>query len=297
MKPKNTLFFGTPQLSADILHHLLTCQTCQSNLKIVGVVTQPDRPQKRNQTLGNSPVTKIAEKYHLPVFKPEKLDPENLSHIKLLKPNLFLVIAYGQIIPQIYLDTPSIGTINIHYSLLPKYRGALCLSQAIKNLDEETGVTLMLMDEQLDHGPIIDQKSLPISSTDDVSSLQTKLEPLTINLLHTSLSKFLNQKIHPTPQDDSLATYTPKTDTRNHQSAYITWETVKNAINGHHFQKTCALIRSNNPEPGTWTKINNQEIKILQVTTNQDKLEIVSVQLPGKKPISWQQFISGHPQT
>jgi methionyl-tRNA formyltransferase len=297
MVQKNTVLFGTPQFTADILKHILTCQTCQSNLKIVGVVTQSDQPQNRNQFLSPSPVAKIASLHHLPTFKPEKLDSENLSHLKLLKPEIFLVIAYGQIIPKNYLDTPTEGTFNIHYSLLPKYRGALCLSEAIKNQERETGVTLMLMDEQLDHGPIIDQKSIFISPTDDVFSLQTKLEPATLNLLHTSLPDCLNHKIIPTPQDNSKATYTPKTSTRTRQTAFITWETVKNAVNGHHFQKTCALIRSNNPEPGSWTKINNQEIKILQVTTNQDKLEILSVQLPGKKPISWQQFISGHPQT
>jgi methionyl-tRNA formyltransferase len=294
MTPLNTIFFGTPQFAASLLKHIKNCPICQKNLHISGVVTQPDKPLGRKKLLTSSPVAVEADKHHLPVFKPQKPNSENLAHLKLLKPNLFLVIAYGQIIPPDYLNTPSFGTLNIHYSLLPKYRGALCLSEAIKNEDKETGVTLMLMDKKLDHGPIIAQKSLSISPDDDVASLQTKLEPLVIDILHTSLPDFLKNLPTPTPQDESLATYTPATKTRNHQSAFIPVDIFLAAISGQNAAGISALIRSQNPDPGAWTKISDTELKILQVSLENNRLLPLSVQIPGKSPISWTQFLSGH---
>ncbi|HEX9008407.1 MAG TPA: methionyl-tRNA formyltransferase, partial [Patescibacteria group bacterium] len=137
MAKPNLIYIGSPEFSAQILEHLLTTGI----VNVVGVVTQPDKPQGRKQLIVPSPVAQMAANYDLPVFKPAKLDEANLSHLKLLKPDIFLVVSYGKIIPQSWLDLPTIGTFNIHFSLLPKYRGALCISEAIKNQDVETGVT------------------------------------------------------------------------------------------------------------------------------------------------------------
>src|SRR5689334_3526216 len=139
MQKKKLIYFGSPDFAGQILETLLN----HPDIDVVGVVTQPDKPLGRQQILTPSPVAQIADKHELPIFKPEKLDDNNLAHIKLLKPDLFLVVAYGKIIPQTWLNTPTLKTLNIHFSLLPKYRGALCVSEALKNGDLETGVTLM----------------------------------------------------------------------------------------------------------------------------------------------------------
>lgn len=290
---KNIVFFGSPLFSAEILKSILKTPDYQ----VIGVVTTPDRPIGRKQLLTPSPVAQLAQDHNLPTYKPTKLDDNNLSHLKLLKPDLFLVVSYGQIIPQNWLDTPSIGTFNLHFSLLPKYRGALCISEAIKNQDQNTGVTLMKMDAQLDHGPIISQLSTPIDKDDNVATLTTKLTQLGQETLASKLPEICAQNYPSTPQDENLVTYTPSHKTISHQTAFIPYQDIEKAIQKDG-QKIHALIRSLNPEPGAWTKINNQEIKVISSSLDQDnKLVLNTVQIPGKNPISWKQFLSGHSQT
>jgi methionyl-tRNA formyltransferase len=269
MKPIKLVYFGTPDFSGQILESLIK----NPNINVVGVVTKPTA----------SLIIQLADKHNLPLFKPSKLDQSNLQHIKLLNSDIFLVAAYGQIIPKLWLDTPKIATLNIHFSLLPKYRGALCVSEAIKNQDQETGVTLMQVDEQLDHGPIITQKKINININDNVETLTQKLTLLAISLLSRVEPVMRVQPVK--PQNHQKATYTPSLKTRTRQSAFIKTLTTKNP------KKLHALIRSLNPDPGAWTIINNQELKILETKLTPDnKLEISTIQLPGKTPISWQQF-------
>ena len=276
IKSKKIIYFGSPAFSAEILSSLLP--------NIVGVVTNPDRPTP-------TPVAQLALDNHLPVFKPEKLDDANLAHLKLLKPDFFLVVSYGKFFPPSWLTMP---TLNIHFSLLPKYRGALCIQEAIKNQDQETGVTLMCMAEKMDAGPIIAQSKVNIDINDNVATLTTRLTQSAINLL----SKFsiLNTKFS-IPQDDSQASYTPSHKTLNHANAFIDFEIVKAALNGTNAAKIHALIRSLNPEPGAWTRIGNLEVKITKTTLNSRFLILDSIQLPGKSPTSWQQFLAGHSST
>jgi len=271
MKPLKLIYFGTPDFSGQILESLIK----NSNINVVGVVTKPTA----------SLVIQLAGKHNIPLFKPNKLDQSNLQHIKLLNADIFLVAAYGQIIPKTWLETPKIACLNIHFSLLPKYRGALCVSEAIRNQDKQTGVTLMKMDEKLDHGPIITQEKLTININDNVTTLTQKLTQLAISLLSgvQPLWEVEPQK----PQNHKRATYTPSLTTRTRQSAFIPNFRTKNP------QKLHALIRSLNPDPGAWTKINGQELKILETNLNKNELEIIRVQLPGKTPISWQQFLAG----
>jgi methionyl-tRNA formyltransferase len=281
--PINLVFFGTPKFSTTILEALLK----EKGINLVGVVTQKDKPVGRKGLITPSPVALKAKELNLPLFKPNKLDQSNLEHIKLLKPDLFLVVAYGQIIPPVWLNTPSIATLNIHYSLLPKYRGALCVSEAIKNQDKKTGVTLMKMDQDLDHGPIIAQKKQTIDIADNVETLTQKLTQKSLSLLPL-LTKV--KTLTYTPQDHSKATTTPLIKSRTRNSAFIKTLKVKNPESLH------ALIRSLNPEPGAWTKINDQELKILETRLIQKdskkpaRLEITKLQLPGKNPITWRQF-------
>lgn len=304
----NLVYFGSPSFSADILESLIT--NPPENIKVVAVVTNPDRPTGRHQRLSPSPVAQLAQQHHLPIFKPDKLNSSNLAHIKLLNPHLFLIAAYGKIIPPDWLDLPQIAPLNLHFSLLPQYRGALCIHEAIKNQDQSTGVTLMEVDTGLDHGPIIAQTKQSISLSDDSASLTKKLTKKAIQLTKIVLPVYLNWHQHktttpniphikiylpPQPQDHTQATYTPPASSLNHASAYIPWPNLRQAIKGHQSAIIHALIRSLNPQPGAWTNINHQPLKILSTTLKQDRLEIDRIQLPGKNPITWTQFLSGHP--
>ncbi len=291
----NLVYFGSPQFSAEILESILVARP--PAYVVCGVVTSPDKPTGRKQELTTSPVAKLAARYDLPVFKPEKLDGANLTHLKLLKPDIFLVVSYGQFIPQSWLEAPTHGCYNIHFSLLPKYRGALCISEAIKNQDQETGVTLMKMDDKLDHGPIIAQSKVSIDINDNVADLTKKLTQAAILLLNEYLPMLVSSPSH--PQDDSLASYTPLIRTRGRASAFVPWSEIEpclaqSKISNLKSPILHALIRSLNPDPGAWTKIDNLELKIIKTKLKDKVLEIDTVQLPGKKPISWQQFTSGH---
>ncbi len=330
-KMKNLVYFGSPEFSAQILESIIKSKS----VNVVGVVTTPDKPTGRKQLLTPSPLALLAEHYHLPTYKPAKLDEANLAHLKLLKPDIFLVVSYGKIVPQSWLDTPSLGTFNVHFSLLPKYRGALCISESLKNQDTETGVTLMEMDALLDHGDIIAQQKVTIDINDNVSTLITKLTQAAKEILEHKLPEICAQNYAKTPQDESLATFTPSHRTQTHATAFIPWNTIKNALTSENSKlssETHALIRSLNPEPGAWTiipkspvgvdprvdpKSTPTEIKILKTSlinsslrggnptvypgqqagwqSHSTKLIIETVQMPGKQPISWKQFLSGHP--
>lgn len=329
---KNLVYFGSPEFSAQILESIISSKL----VNVVGAVTTPDKPHGRKQIMTPSPLALLSEKYDLPVYKPAKLDEANLAHLKLLHPDIFLVVSYGKIIPRSWLETPTLGTFNVHFSLLPKYRGALCISESLKNQDEFTGVTLMEMDEQLDHGAIISQTKVTIDLDDDVATLTTKLTQATETLLEQKLPEICAQNYSKTTQNESLATFTPSHKTLTHSSAFIPWTDIapcldKSSLRGAERQlapasrrggnlpvrqagltprETHALIRSLNPEPGAWTTISQQpnqlrhsgpdpesiQIKLLQTSLFGDKLKIDLVQIPGKQPISWKQYLSGHPQ-
>jgi len=288
---KNLVYFGSPSFSAEILEAIILTK----QVNVVGVITTPDKPQGKKQILTPSPLAVLGEKYNLPVFKPVQLDDANLSHLKLLKPDIFLVVSFGKIVPLTWIDSPTIGTFNIHFSLLPKYRGALCISEAIKNQDQETGVTLMVMDEQMDHGPIISETKIAINIDDNVFTLTTKLTQTAKEVLKQNLPEICAQNYPTTPQNDALAIFTPSHKTLTHANAFIPWENIsaamiKNGVELH------ALIRSLYPEPGAWTVIpTNNEIKIIHTSLHENKLVIDTVQQPGKQPISWKQFLAGHP--
>lgn len=315
----NLVYFGSPEFSAQILETIILSK----QVNVVGVVTTPDMPQGRRQILTPSPVALLGEKYNLPVYKPLKLDDANLAHLKLLKPDIFLFVSFGKIVPQSWLDTPTIDTFNIHFSLLPKYRGALCISEAIKNQDSETGVTLMVMDSLLDHGPIIDQLKVTIKINDDVAILTTKLTQAAVKILRDKLPEICAQNYLSTPQDESRVIFTPSHKTLTHANAFIPWSEILKCLNPNDKYKMSnvkckilhALIRSLSPEPGAWTVISSGvershsiTIKILKTSltnsslrggsptwqSHSTKLIIDSVQMPGKQPITWKQFLAGH---
>ena len=200
------LFMGTPEIAATCLQGLLN-----ANLDVVGVVTQPDKPKGRGFTLTPPPVKVLAEEHGIPVYQPEKIRTEEFEKtLKEIAPDLIVVVAYGKILPPFVLETPSYGCINVHVSLLPRWRGAAPMQRAIMAGDKETGITIMYMAEGLDTGDIICCEKFPIGDTDTFETVHDKSAELGARLLPRVIASMEDGTITRTPQDDSLATYAAK---------------------------------------------------------------------------------------
>ena len=198
---------GTAELSCASLEKL----AADKNFSVVAVVTQPDKPKGRDLKLTPSPVKILAEKLNLPVLQPLKArDEKFISELRELKPDLLVVVAYGQILPQTILDLPQFGCLNVHTSLLPKYRGAAPIQWAIADGEPETGVTIMQVDAGLDTGPILAMRRTPILLTDDSQSLHDRLAQLGAELLVETIPDFVAGKISPQPQPAEGSTYAAK---------------------------------------------------------------------------------------
>ncbi len=191
------LFMGTPELSAELLSFLIT-----TGYNIIGVVTKKDKPVGREQTLITSAVKKVAEAHQIPVLTPGKITPEIIEEIKDLQPDLIIVAAYGKILPKEVLSIPGFGALNVHYSLLPRFRGASPIQHSLLFGDTETGVTLMKMDEGLDTGDIINTKTIAIDPVDTTQSLTLKLNKVSKDLLAETLPLWIKQKIQAKQQPE-----------------------------------------------------------------------------------------------
>src|ERR1700744_2814141 len=197
MIPLRIIFMGTAELSCASLERLAG----NPAFEVVAVVTQPDKPKGRDLKLTPSPVKILAEKLRLPVLQPLKArDGQFIAQLKELNPDLMVVVAYGQILPQAMLDLPLHGCVNVHTSLLPKYRGAAPIQWAIANGDAETGVTIMKMDAGLDTGPILSMRTTPILPTDDSATLHDRLAQLGAELLIETIPGYVAGRIIPRPQ-------------------------------------------------------------------------------------------------
>lgn len=245
-----TIFMGTPDFAVPGLQALLTV----SDFEVIAVYTQPDKAVGRKQLLTAPPVKVLAEKYNIPVFQPKKIKTE-LDRINELKPDLIVVIAYGKIIPQVILDIPKHGCVNVHASLLPRYRGASCLQAPILNNDTETGVTIMQMDAGMDTGPILHQEKIKLQGTETLSELHDHLSQLGAKTLVSTLLSYCRGEITAQAQDESQATYV----------------TLTKKEDGHLDPNKDALylerqLRACQPWPGAYLILDNQEkIKILAV--------------------------------
>ena len=201
------VFMGTAELSRASLEILAG----NSRFSIAAVVTQPDKPKGRDLHLQPSPVKMLAEKLQLPVLQPGKArDEKFISELRGLKPDLIVVVAYGQLLPQAILDLPRHGCLNVHTSLLPKFRGAAPIQWAIASGETETGVTVMKMDAGLDTGPIVSQRRTPILPEDDSATLHDRLARLGAELLAQTIPDFVAGKIQPPPQPAKGASHAPK---------------------------------------------------------------------------------------
>jgi len=229
------VFMGTPQFAVETLEQLI-----QAGHQILGVVTQPDRPKGRGSKLNPTPVKVKADEYGLPVYQPEKIrDPIFIQKLADLKPEVIVVVAYGQILPKEILELPPLGCINVHASLLPKYRGAAPIHWSIINGEKETGVTTMLMDQGLDTGNMLLKTSVEIGSSETTGELHDKLAVLGGQLLIETLSMMAKGEITPQAQDDGQATYAPLL---NKEHELINWQKKAQDIQN--------LIRGMNPWPG-----------------------------------------------
>ncbi|WP_119343300.1 methionyl-tRNA formyltransferase [Facilibium subflavum] len=245
------VFAGTPEISATVLQGLI-----DNNQNIVGVFTQPDRTKGRGRKLQASPVKQLASSQGIEVFQPVsfKKEPQAIEALKALKPDVMVVIAYGLILPKEVLDVPKAGCINIHVSLLPKWRGAAPIQRAIEAGDEKMGITIMQMDEGLDTGDILYQIETEILNQDTAASLHDRLAQLSVPAVIHVLAKIEQDCLQPQKQDDTKATYAAKL---TKEEGRINWALSANEIS--------RKFRAFDPWPGSFIIVDDQVIKVTDV--------------------------------
>jgi methionyl-tRNA formyltransferase len=293
---------GTPEFAVPALALL-----AEQNYPLVGIVTQPDRPQGRGKTLQPSPVKIFAESRNLPVLQPERVrDDTFLQTFLQLAPDLVVLAAFGQMLPKEITDGPPLACLNIHPSLLPKYRGAAPINWAIINGEKKTGVTIMQMAEELDAGDIILQKEIMIGPEEAFDQLHDRLSRLGAKLLIQSIETTVSGTARRVAQDGSAATYAPKLKKEN---GIIHWEdNVENIVN---------LIRGLSSHPGAYTFLDGKKLKILgakaeatamgeapgtisiqkgmglKVAAGNGYVQLLDVQLENKKRMPAEDFLRG----
>ena len=302
--PWRIVFFGTPSFAIPTLEGLL-----RGPDKVVGVVTQPDREKGRGRKIVFSPIKELALQHGLNLLQPEKAKEGAFQKaLKGLQPDLCVVVAYGQILPESVLKMPKYGAVNVHASLLPKYRGAAPIAWAILKGEKVTGVTTMVMDQGMDTGDILMQSEVPISAEDTCQTLQNRLADLGARLLIETLTKMKEGDIRPVPQDHSKATYAPPL---KKEDGHIDWQKEAEEID--------LQVRAFNPWPGAFTRWEDRLLRIykgavrervltgkigtvvwvgsdfIEVEAGKDAYLIKEVQLEGRKRMSTREFLSGHP--
>lgn len=295
------IFAGTPDFAARHLDALLS-----SGHQVVGVFTQPDRPAGRGKKLMPSPVKVLAEEHSLPVFQPASLRPqENQQLVADLNADVMVVVAYGLILPKAVLDMPRLGCINVHGSLLPRWRGAAPIQRSLWAGDADTGVTIMKMDVGLDTGDMLYKLSCPITAEDTSATLYDKLAELGPKGLIDTLQQLADNRARPEVQDEALVTYAEKL---SKEEARLDW-----TLSAAHLER---CIRAFNPWPMSWLEIDGQPVKVwqasviagqanaapgtiieaskqgIQVATVEGILNLESLQPAGKKAMSAQDLLN-----
>ncbi len=293
------VFMGTPEFALPVLSALI------AQHHVVGVVTQPDRPAGRSKEPQFSPVKQLALAHEIPVFQPVKIrQPDAIAELKRWQADVYVVAAFGQILPQTLLDIPAHGSINVHASLLPRWRGAAPIQAVIRAGDSQSGITIMKMDAGLDTGPILSQRAIPLAADETAATLHDKLATLGADLLIETLPGYLEGRIQPQPQDDSKSTYAPML---KKEEGLIDWTQPAEQIERQ--------IRAFTPWPGSFTTWNGQQLKILQaqvaagtaapgqvipfgesaaVGTAKDLLVLQQVQMAGRKAMPAADFLRGY---
>lgn len=301
------VFMGTPEFAVQVLEAII-----KEGHEVAGVYTQPDKPKGRGKSMQYTPVKEKAMEYDIPVFQPERVrEPEVIEEIEKLAPEVIVVVAFGQILPETILNLPSLGCINVHASLLPKYRGAAPIQRVIIDGEKESGVTTMYMAKGLDTGDMIEWKVVPIEPKETGGSYHDKLAAAGAELCLSTLEKLAAGTAPRIPQDDSLSCY-----------AHM----LSKSMGELDFQKSAVelerLIRGLNPWPSAYTRLDGKTLKIYEadvieaesvsvepgtvtavdkksftVQCNPGALRITSLQLEGKKRMETAAFLLGYRMT
>jgi methionyl-tRNA formyltransferase len=295
------VFMGTPEFAVPSLQKLI-----DRGEMVMAVVTQPDRPKGRGQQLASPPVKIVAMDHGIPVFQPAKVRvPEFLEIIRGLRPDLIIVTAFGQILPKELLNIPRYGCINVHASLLPRYRGAAPINWCIINGETETGVTTMQMDEGLDTGDMLLKKVVPIGPDDDAQALHDQLSVVGAEALAETLDLLIAGKLNAEKQDGLLSNYAPML---KKEDGLIDWRRDPQSIRN--------LVRGLTPWPGAFTFLRDKTLKIylcrvaggsgvpgsvlqadrsgLVIACGEGGLLVEELQLEGKKRLSARDFLAGY---
>ena len=297
MNNKKIIFMGSPRIASDYLKELI-----KNNFLISAVLSQPPRKKSRGMKIIESEVHQLASKNNIEVFCPNIFDRNTIETVKNLNPDLIIVMAYGKILPKEILDLPVFGCINIHVSLLPRWRGAAPIEYSLINGDKETGISIIQLTDKLDAGPIITQKKVVIEDNCNKKELSEKLTKVGIKLLVKTISLIFDKNISYSNQDDNYATYANKISSEDRKIDFN--KPVNEVLN---------LIRAHSPKPGAWFTIQNERIKIIKarksnsngspstiinnsfdIGCNDGSIEPLILQREGKNIISKNDFLRGY---
>ena len=294
------VFMGTPDFAVPTLTALI------DQHEVIAVVTQPDRPAGRGGNLRQSPIKRVASAHDIPVFQPEKIRrPAAIDTLQQWSADVYIVAAFGQILPQRVLDIPPHGSLNVHASLLPRWRGAAPIHAAIRAGDAETGVTIMVMDAGLDTGPMLSKRATPIAPDETAATLHDRLAQIGADLLIETLPAYLAGELQAQAQDEASVTYAPQI---KKEEGNIDWAQSAERIE--------RLVRAFTPWPGTYTFYDDTQLKIhagaagtgdlppatvrdidgrVAIGTGDGVYYPTQVQLAGKKRTDIADFINGYP--
>lgn len=298
------VYMGTPDFAVPALNSLIN-----EGYDVLAVVTQPDRPRGRGRSVSSCPVKETALAHNLKILQPEDIKEQSfVDELQGMNPDLFIVAAFGQILNNSLLSIPKYCAINIHASLLPRYRGAAPIQWAILNNDKVTGITLMKMSKGLDKGPVLLKEETPIKENETTGQLFERLSEISGDVIVRFLKDLAGKELNAVPQDDACASYASKITKK---MAEIDWEKDASIV--------ASQIRAMDPSPGATTIMNGKKIKLFSpvisdyectskkpgiviqgdnnrflVETGKGLIEIGEIQLPGKKRISTRDFLRGH---
>ena len=318
------IYMGTPQFAVPALEALIGGAAAGAVLpegyEIATVITRPDKPVGRGQEIVYSPVKQAALAHDIPVWQPGSLKrPENIEALAAYNADLYIVAAFGQILPQAVLDQPRYGTLNIHASLLPKYRGVSPISEAILQGDAETGVTIMLLDAGVDTGPMLLKRAVPLSGGETTGSLTATLAQVGASALLETLPQWVSGQITPVLQDEMQATHTrmirkedgeiswerPAAVLARVVRAYTPWPTAYTHWRGKLLKIVGVYALEVEPEapqpgetvvPGTVSVREEAGQNVLAIVTGSGLLIVTQLQLEGKRAMSTDEFLRGYPQ-